>query len=379
MKKKIFFFSFSCLDIKGEGILPVGKKNPLFRRSRLMASLSSKNNKQWRECWNRSILWEVWDWCWVLLTGYLIGSKTWDSSVLGKWEVSTWAGHWSCCLHPLGPTMPAVVKLWILIVGQIEFCFLVPLTTHGSRGFEKALSEITLIWLDEQTLEMKLADNTTHEIELIAAKNIPGIDVPCLFSGVLPGDPEAEVAVSGCKGEDLEVSIASEKLLGGLGDLSVEADKTYKIIHTTAREHHPTEDHHAKEEHTLVQGHFLNKRRSRRSADTKFMGRLPQSVMLEISLRYDNSLLARFYNSPTEVKRWISRVVQLAKPRMSLIRPKVHLSVVGTAERYNKIIKADDFWLDKIRISENWGRKGPISYFSAGNNYHSFLQKSHII
>ena len=277
--------------------------------------------------------------------------------------------------------MPAVVKLWILIVGQIEFCFLVPLTTHGSRGFEKALSEITLTWLDEQTLEMKLADNTTHEIELIAAKNIPGIDVPCLFSGVLPGDPEAEVAVSGCKGEDLEVSIASEKLLGGLGDLLVEADKTYKIIHTTAREHHPTEDHHAKEEHTLVQGHFLNKRRSRRSANTKFMGRLPQSVVLEISLRYDNSLLARFYNSPTEVKRWISRVVQLAKPRMSLIRPKVHLSVVGTAERYNKSIKADDFWLDRIRHFENRGRRGPISYFSAGNTDHEFLQKKkgHII
>ena len=249
------------------------------------------------------------------------------------------------------------------------------MTTHGSRGFEKASSEITLTWLDEETLEMKLTDNTTHEIELIAAKNILGVDVPCLFSGVLPGDPEAEVAVSGCKGEDLEVSIASEKLLGGLGDLLVEADKTYKIIHSTAREHQPAEDHHAKEEHTLEQGHFLNKRRSRRSADTKFMGRLPQSVMLEISLRYDNSLLARFYNSPTEVKRWISRVVQLAKPRMSLIRPKVHLSVVGTAERYNKIIKADDFWLDKIRISENWGRKGPISYFSAGNTYHSFLQK----
>ena len=64
--------------------------------------------------------------------------------------------------------MPAVVKLCIFIVGQIEFCFLVPLTTHGSRGFEKASSEITLTWLDEETLEMKLTDNTTHEIALIA-------------------------------------------------------------------------------------------------------------------------------------------------------------------------------------------------------------------
>ena len=102
--------------------------------------------------------------------------------------------------------------------------------TAGPARIEKSLSrEASLTWLDEQTLEMKLRDNTTHQIPLTVAENIPGIIDPCLFSGTIVGDPESLVSVSGCKGNDAEVSIASKKLLGGLADLSLEDGQTYQI------------------------------------------------------------------------------------------------------------------------------------------------------
>ena len=87
-----------------------------------------------------------------------------------------------------------------------------------------------MTWLDEQTLEMKLSGNTTYHIPLTVAENIPGIIDPCLFSGTIVGDPESLVSVSGCKGNDAEVSIASKKLLGGLADLSLEDGQTYQMI-----------------------------------------------------------------------------------------------------------------------------------------------------
>ena len=76
---------------------------------------------------------------------------------------------------------------------------------------------------------MALSDNTTYKIPLVPAENIPGLFVPCLFSGTIDGDPEAVVSVSGCKDKDTEVSIASKKIVGGLADLLVSAGKTYQI------------------------------------------------------------------------------------------------------------------------------------------------------
>ena len=105
-------------------------------------------------------------------------------------------------------------------------------------------------------------------------------------------------------------------------------------------------------------------------------GPLPQSVTLEISLRYDSLLLEEFGNNPTEVKHWLSSVIQLAKPKMTLIDLRVHLKVVGTVEHFNRKIRATDAALREIAATENRGKRGPIAYFSAGNVAlisHSFL------
>ena len=93
-------------------------------------------------------------------------------------------------------------------------------------------------------------------------------------------------------------------------------------------------------------------------------GPLPQSLTLPIALRYDNSLLRDFNNDHSKTKQWLSRVVQLAKPKMKLIDITVHLKVTGV-EHYNKDVgAADDQWIQIIRKdSRNRGVKGPISYF----------------
>ena len=86
-------------------------------------------------------------------------------------------------------------------------------------------------WLDENTLSIQFADNTTDKIFLSPANNIPGLIVPCVFSGALGRDLESVVSVTGCKDSNVIVSIASDKLLGGLIDLALSADgETSKIV-----------------------------------------------------------------------------------------------------------------------------------------------------
>ena len=90
-------------------------------------------------------------------------------------------------------------------------------------------------------MKIRLADNTTDKIHLTPADNLPGLFVPCLFSGTLEGDPEAVVSVSGCKDKETEVSIASKQIRGRLADLFLSDGKTSKITL-----HYPTEKISAK-------------------------------------------------------------------------------------------------------------------------------------
>jgi len=361
----------------------------------------------------------------------------------------------------------------IVIIAKIEANLVDrgPLTLPGPTRIKKSPSEVALTWLDDQTMKIRLADNTTDKILLAPADNMPGLFVPCLFSGTFEGDPEAVVSVSGCKDEKTEVSIASKKIPGGLQDLFLSpAGKTSKItLHYPAKkisakqrlrreaELEPSSvtltwqkakeidvvfadgardkihlqtvtflgevtpclftgslDNDQESEVTIVgcreeseviveilskteAGGILeliiaNGKTYKAAADDTSWegkaddapvpeynpeeddglaaqigprdGRLPQSVTLEISLRYDNSLLAEFGNNPTEVKYWLSRVVELAKPRMAAIDLGVHLKVVGTVEHFKKNIEATDEWIHHIARTENRGMRGPISYFS---------------
>ena len=107
---------------------------------------------------------------------------------------------------------------------------------------------------------------------------------------------------------------------------------------------------------------------------SRLVGPLPQSVILEIKLRYDNSLLAEFGNDRSRVMVWLNKVVEFAKARMALIDISVDLRVVGTVEHFSKSIRATHFWISEIPKTENKGQKGPISYFSAGNTIFVYIQ-----
>ena len=57
------------------------------------------------------------------------------------------------------------------------------MTTPGLRTIKDSQSEVALTWLDDWTLRIRFADNTTDVISLKLADNIPGVVVPCLFTG----------------------------------------------------------------------------------------------------------------------------------------------------------------------------------------------------
>ena len=230
----------------------------------------------------------------------------------------------------------------------------------GPVRIEKLPSKVVLTWVNERTLEMVLANNATYKIPLVSAENIPGVVVPCLFSGTIAGDPESVVSVSGCKDKDTEVVIGSKKIVGGLADLFLSAGETYQInLHYPRRRIGGADD-------ALVSGPGADDDIVSQIAPRN--GPLPRSVILEISLRYDNTLLAEFGNDHTRVKHWLSGVVQFAKPLMSWIDLKVELKVVGTVEHFNKNIRATESWRDRIAETENRGARGLITYFSASKS-----------
>ena len=58
---------------------------------------------------------------------------------------------------------------------------------------------------------------------------------------------------------------------------------------------------------------------------------------------------------------------------MLLLDVRVHLKIVGTIEHFNKDIRATAEWINKISETENKGKRGVISYFSAGDRRHYLL------
>jgi len=231
-------------------------------------------------------------------------------------------------------------------------------------------SEVKLTWTTTNEMEVVFADGTTDQIHLIPVTNLLGEETPCLYAGSLDNDQDSEVTVIGCQGDqEVLVEIASTREAGGVLDLVISNDgNTYEVTHGNWNLENQWEigiDGSgdalvADPEPPLDDGISAQLPASRD-------GPLPRSVTLEIYLRYDNSLLGQFSNSATQVKQWLSKVVELAKPKLALLDVKVHLKVVGSVDYYSKDIRASDAWIRYITSTENKGQKGPISYFSAGH------------
>jgi len=230
-------------------------------------------------------------------------------------------------------------------------------------------SDVKLTWTKANEMEVIFADGTTDEIHLIAVTNLLGEETPCLYAGSLDNDQDSEVTVIGCQGdEEVVVEIASNREAGGVLDLIISSDgKTYEVTHGNWNWENQWEIGIDGSGDALVADPEPPLDDGISALPASRDGPLPRSVTLEIYLRYDKSLLGRFSNSATQVKQWLSKVVELAKPKLALLDVKVHLKVVGSVDFYNKDIRASDAWIRYITSTENKGQKGPISYFSAGN------------
>ena len=229
-------------------------------------------------------------------------------------------------------------------------------------------TEVKLVWTSAREIDVVFADGTQDKIHLMPVTNLNGEETPCLYAGSLDKDQDSEVTILGCKGDDeVLVEIASEKEAGGVLDLILTKDgNTYEVTHG---DWNADGQWNEGEEGSLIAGPDDPSPDDNIAAQipAEFSGSLPRSVTLEISLKYDNSLLGRFGNDHTRVKHWLSRVVELAKPKMALLNVKVHLKVVGQVRHYGKSIRASDYWIRHITsTNEDKGKKGPISYFSAG-------------
>jgi len=70
----------------------------------------------------------------------------------------------------------------------------------------KEESQVKLAWTSDLSMKVVFPDGSSDSIALSPSSNIPGEPTPCLFSGILDGDQDSLVSVSGCRNED-EISV----------------------------------------------------------------------------------------------------------------------------------------------------------------------------
>ena len=191
-------------------------------------------------------------------------------------------------------------------------------------------SKTKLTWTKTNEIEAVFENGLKDKIHLIADKG-----APCLFTGSLDNDQDSEVTIVGCKGDaEVLVEIASYREAGGILELILSSDgKTYDV---PKEDVDMASDKMPEPEPDVIDTSL---------PQAAFSGSLPNSVTLKIRLKYDNTLLGQFSSDHTKVKRWLSTIVELAKPKLSTLNVKVHLEVVGSIEHYKADMEANNKWI----------------------------------
>ena len=211
--------------------------------------------------------------------------------------------------------------------------------------------------VDDLKMSLHLPDTTQLTLLLSPASNITGEPTPCLFSGTVEQDQRSVVAVTGCKeSPETDVTIASSLVPGGLVDLVIVNGSTFTVKEDTsstedrtlgARDDclEPPADPHSSQHH-LAAGSAM-----------------PTQVVLKTYMRYDNTLLRKFGGSHTATKQWLSRVVEMSRPRLlhSSLDTGLQLQVVGEMKHNKEDIQADFTTID--RLARNPKERGLVSYF----------------
>ena len=91
-------------------------------------------------------------------------------------------------------------------------------------GLAEIESPFKLTWLSSTSLEVSFPEGASRKIHLAPSSNIPGEPTPDLYTGVVEGDPDSRVTVSGGVGKETTVSIASKMIPGGLADLCISSE-----------------------------------------------------------------------------------------------------------------------------------------------------------
>ena len=201
------------------------------------------------------------------------------------------------------------------------------------RSSEGAMKEsrTKLTWTKTNEIEVVFANGLKDKIHLVGVEGHS-----CLFSGSLDNDQDSEVTIVGCQGEEeVLVEIASYREAGGILELILSSDgKTYDV---------PQEEDGGIDNDDLPDPEVEETDSSLPQA--AFSGNLPRSVTLKIRLRYDNTLRSQFSYDDTKVKHWLSKIVELSKPKLSTLKVKVHLEVEGNMEHYRKNMEASKKWI----------------------------------
>ena len=208
------------------------------------------------------------------------------------------------------------------------------------------------MWLDDQTISLHLPDLSRHTILLTPASNIPDEPTPCLYSGTMGQDQSSVVAVTGCKDSpETDVTIASRLVPGGLVDLVIVSGTTYNIKANTSLRRGKDSPAPAPESDYSVPRQM--------DADSP----MPKQVVIKTHIRYDNTLLGKFEGSHTATKQWLSRVLEMVRPRLLLssLDTGVLLQVIGGMEHIDEDIRPDNSTIYRLTIN-NTGI-GLTSYF----------------
>jgi len=190
-----------------------------------------------------------------------------------------------------------------------------------------------LSWLTETRMELKIGGKRRN-IWLTPTTNIPGLNTPCLFKGTLEGDPDSEVAVSGCHyNKETSVSIASSVLPDDIADLMIVDGITRNVESPSMN--YSTSDVILPPPESAGDYfyHFWN----------GWTRPLPSRVVLRTNIKYDNSLLAHFGYSHRKTKAWIDRVVQLTKPKMYDYTLSIRVALeIGEISHTDETLKATE-------------------------------------
>jgi len=223
-------------------------------------------------------------------------------------------------------------------------------------------SDIKLEWVtDKMEMKITFANGNVDEILLAKVDDLEGVDVGCLFTGVLDGDQDSEVDVDGCK-NDAETIVEIQSVLVPCGFIDLLLTKADTYILKQDEEHIPN----------LVKGEDANDALTIPADATDVPQEnvrpwptnkpLPKVASLETRVKYDKGLRDAT-GSDTEAKRFISRAVEHAKTRLHMLPIKVELSVVGPMTYVNQNWRADGTWINKLRDPN---ADKVISHFCAG-------------